>query len=72
MIIKGLFGPRASALQKAGLKAGDVIVAIDGKTTEMTESQFLAYLRLTHGPDDSVKLTVLRGKNRQELTVPMW
>lgn len=72
LVIRGLFGPKAAALQKAGLKPNDVIVAIDGKSAAMTESQFLAYLRLSHGPDDSVKLTVLRGKDRQELTIPMW
>jgi hypothetical protein len=30
------------------------------------------YLRLKHGPKDAVKLTVLRGTERTELTVPMW
>src|SRR5262249_23126593 len=70
--VKGLFGRGAPVLQKAGLRNGDVIVAVDGKTTPLTESQFLTYLRLKHGPDDSVKLTVLRGGNRQDLTIPMW
>jgi len=72
LAVKGLFGRGAPLLQKAGLKAGDVIVAVDGKTADMTESQFLAYLRLKHGPDDSVKFAILRGKERQELTIPMW
>jgi len=72
LVVKGLFGKGAAPLQKAGLRAGDVIVAIDGKSTNLTESQFLIYLRLQHGPRDNVKLTVLRGENRMELTVPMW
>jgi S1-C subfamily serine protease len=72
LVVKGLFGRGGPLLQKAGLRAGDVIIAVDDKKTAMTESQFLIYLRLKHGPDDSVKLTVLRGEARQELTVPMW
>src|SRR5262249_9662069 len=61
-----------TALMKAGLKNGDLIVAVDGKDKEMTESQFLAHLRLQHGPGDSVKFTVLRGSGRQEVTAPLW
>jgi hypothetical protein len=47
-------------------------VAVDGKTEAMTESEFLTYLRLEHGPKDSVKLTVRRGDARRELEIPMW
>jgi len=72
LAVKGLFGKGAPLLQKAGLRNNDVIVAVDGKTAPMTESQFLAYLRLQHGPADSVRLTVLRGGKQQELTIPMW
>jgi type II secretory pathway component PulC len=72
LVVKGLFGKGAPKLQKAGLKAGDVIVAVDGKTAAMTESQFLIQLRLSHGPDDSVRLTVLRAGKRVELVIPMW
>jgi len=42
------------------LKKGDVIVAMDGKTDSLTESQFLVKLRLEHGPGDSVKFTSAR------------
>jgi S1-C subfamily serine protease len=50
----------------------DVIIAIDGQTHAMTESDFLVSLRLNHGPKDSVKFTLLRGTERHEVTVPMW
>jgi S1-C subfamily serine protease len=63
---------RTAGLSKAGLRVRDVIVAVDGKTAAMTESQFLAYLRLKHPPGDQVKLTVVRGKERMDLTIPMW
>lgn len=72
LAVKGLFGKGAPKLQAAGLRNGDVIVAVDGKSEGMTESAFLANLRLAHGPKDSVKFTVLRGEKTEELTIPMW
>jgi serine protease Do len=72
LVVKGLFGKGGPKVQQAGLKMNDVIVAVDAKTAAMTESDFLVYLRLTHGPKDSVKFTVLRGDQRRDLTVPLW
>lgn len=72
LVVKGLFGKGAGPLQKAGLRVGDVIVAVDGKSADRTESQFLIDLRLNHGPRDKVTFTVLRGQERHELVVPMW
>ncbi len=63
---------RAAALSKAGLKVGDIFVAIDGKTTPMTDSEFLINLRLSHGPGETFKATIVRGTERQELTLPTW
>jgi hypothetical protein len=70
--VRFLYAPRAGGLAKGGLKNGDVIVAVEGKTAAMSESQFFINLRLTHGPGDSFKATILRGSERQELTLPMW
>lgn len=72
LVVRYMEAERTAGLVKAGLRVGDVIVAVDGKTGAMTESQFLAYVRLTHPPGDQVKLTVLRGKERLDLTIPMW
>jgi hypothetical protein len=72
LAVKGLFGKGAPKLQEAGLRNGDIIVAVDGKSDDMSESTFLASLRLDHGPKDSIKFTVLRGEKKQELTIPMW
>jgi hypothetical protein len=72
LVVKGLFGKGGPKVQQAGLKMNDVIVAVDDKAAAMTESDFLVYLRLTHGPRDAVKLTVLRGDQRRDLTVPLW
>jgi len=72
LAVKGLFGKSGPKLQQAGLRTGDIIVAVDGQTASISESQFLINLRLNHGPADSVRFTVLRGDKRMELTVPMW
>jgi hypothetical protein len=72
LVVKDMEAQRTAGPREAGLRVGDVIIVVDGKTGAMTESQFLAYVRLSHPPGDQVKLTVLRGKERQDLTIPMW
>ena len=72
LAIKGLYGDGPDELRKAGARLNDVIVGINGKTDPMTVSEFLAYLRLEHGPDDTVELTIRRGDRRLNLTVPLW
>jgi hypothetical protein len=70
--VKAMAEPRAAPLVQAGLRVGDVIVAVDGKGGAMTESRFLAYVRLHHPRGDRVRLTVLRDNERRVVTVPMW
>ena len=72
LVVKGLYGNGGPKVQAAGLQMNDLIVAVDGQTEAMTESEFLTYLRLEHGPKDSVKLTIRRGDARRELEIPMW
>ncbi len=72
LAVKGMHGKGGPKLSEAGLRMNDVIVAIDGHSEPMTESEFLIYVRLKHGPKDSVKFTVLRGNDRRELTIRMW
>ena len=72
LVVKGLYGKGGPKVQSAGLQMNDLIVAVDGQTEAMTESEFLTYLRLEHGPKDSVKLTIRRGDARRELEIPMW
>jgi S1-C subfamily serine protease len=71
-VVRNLFGRGGPLLRKAGLQPGDVIVGMDGKTKNLTESEFLARLRLDHAPGEKVHLTILRGNKRLELAVPMW
>jgi len=70
--VKGIYGQGEHPAKKAGLKQNDVIVAVDGQSDELDESEFLVNLRLKHGPRDSVTFTVLREGQRHELTIPMW
>jgi hypothetical protein len=56
---------------KAGVQLGDVLVEVDGKTTFANEGDFLGYLVQKKKPGDTVKLTVLRGKERKEFDVPV-
>jgi serine protease Do len=72
LVVKNLFGKSATTLADAGVKKDDVIVAVDGQTRAMTESDFLVWLRLVHGPKDVVKFSILRGDERLDLKVPMW
>jgi S1-C subfamily serine protease len=68
--IKWVFGKDSTA-KKAGLRDGDIVVAVDGKTAPMTEGQFLAHVRLNHPPGSKVRLTLLRGSQREEVTLPL-
>lgn len=55
-----------SAAEKAGLKAGDVITAVDGKDIK-TMSE-LNEIKNSHNIGDELKLKVVRDKREQELT----
>jgi S1-C subfamily serine protease len=57
-------GPRA-----AGIKGGDIIYGVDGKTLEMTMLQFNVYVRLSYRLGDQITFQVLRDGKR--LQVPM-
>lgn len=72
LAVKGLFGKGGPKFRQAGIQQNDVIVAVDGKSEAMSESDFLVGLRLSKGPKDRVTFTVLRGGNRREITMPMW
>jgi hypothetical protein len=62
---------RNAAPAKLGWRKGDIIVGVDGKTTPLTEKEFLAYLVQQHQPGDKVKLTLLRAGQRKEYELPL-
>ena len=70
--IKAMYGPRPEPLRRAGVKIGDVVIGIDGRTDLQTETMFLAYLRLKFAPDDKIPLTLLRSGKRMNIQAPTW
>jgi membrane-associated protease RseP (regulator of RpoE activity) len=60
------------AAKAAGLRAGDVVVGVDGKSPEMTMAQFNAYVRTTYKVGDKVTYNILRDGKRVDvpLTLP--
>lgn len=66
----GQYGEHAAG-KKAGFERGDVIVAFDGRTDRMTESDLIAVAVQKHVPGDQVPATVLRKGKRVELQLPM-
>ena len=76
-VVKG--GPTDQAGLKAGSQntsvqglyaGGDLIVAIDGKEVQ-TFDQLLAYLITNKSPGDTVVLTVIRGGQKQDITITL-
>jgi serine protease Do len=60
-----------STLKAIGLKAGDVVVAMDGKTVEGTMDDFLGRVRRDYLVGDSAALTVLRDLKPVELKITL-
>jgi putative serine protease PepD len=55
---------------KAGIQAGDVIVAVDGKVIPDADTAIVA-IRANHKPGDKVKVTVKRGGSTLTFTVTL-
>jgi hypothetical protein len=55
----------------AGVRAGDVIVGIDGLVMEMSLPEFLAYVRRNHLIGDRITLNVLRDGKRVDLPMTL-
>jgi putative serine protease PepD len=55
--------------EKAGLREGDVIVAVDGKATTSPDEVIIATRQ--HKPGDTVRITVIRDGSRQTFTVKL-
>ena len=66
----GQFGPHAAA-KNAGFLMGDVIVAFDGKTDLLRETDLLAYALRNRKPGEKVAVTIVRGGKTLELMLPM-
>ena len=64
--------PGGKNAYEAGLRQGDVIVAMNGQPLPKTPQQFNVHIKLNYKPGDQLPVTVLRGKGeRLELTIPL-
>jgi hypothetical protein len=66
----GEYGKHAAA-KNAGFRKDDVLVEVDGITVSTGESELIGRLIEKHPPGDKVHATVMRGKERIELSLPM-
>ncbi|MBA4186494.1 MAG: peptidase [Planctomycetaceae bacterium] len=66
----GQFGPHAAA-KTAGFLVGDVIVAYDGKTDLLRETDLFAYSLRTKKAGENVPVSVIRAGKKLELMLPM-
>ncbi len=68
------FGPHPEDgrnAKRAGLKKGDVVFGVDGRSDFLNERQFQAWWRLAQSPGRSAKLDVLSGKVRKTIELPV-
>jgi S1-C subfamily serine protease len=63
----GQFGAHALA-KKAGLQQGDLLIAFDGRTDRMSESQVIAHLLRRRKVGDVVSITVVRNGEQRVTT----
>ena len=66
----GRYGEHGASL-RAGFRKGDIIVALDGITSRMTETDLLAHTLQKKQRGEKVPATVLRGGRRIDLKIPM-
>ena len=51
------------------VRQGDLIIAVDGNTASMRESDLIAYMWQQKNPGDKVTLTILRDGQEQDVTL---
>lgn len=63
--------PSGQAAKKAGLKNGDLVMEFDGQPVAGNHARFLTQLKLNYKVGDTVPLTILRGKKRMQIELPL-
>ncbi len=66
----GQFGKHAAA-KRAGFKADDMVLSIDGQSEPMTEGQVLVHLMRTKKPGDMIDIEVLRDGKQRTIQLPI-
>jgi serine protease Do len=57
--------------RRAGIRQNDIILGVDGKTLDMTQRQFHAYIRLNCRVGDQVTYNILRRGQRLDLSLTL-
>jgi len=63
--------PEGKAVHQAGIKEGDVIVAMDNKPFNLTPEKFQMYVRLNHKAGDTLHLKILRNGQEKEVDLTL-
>ncbi|QDU38412.1 serine endoprotease [Maioricimonas rarisocia] len=63
--------PGGRAALEGGLRKGDIIVAVDGKSLPLTPAQFQLYVKLNYKVGEKLPVTVIRNGKRRELQIPL-
>lgn len=66
----GEFGEHAVA-KRAGVQKGDIVVAFDGNTGRLSESDLMAYAVQRKRPGDVVAITVIRSGERKTMNIAL-
>jgi hypothetical protein len=59
------------AAQEAGLREGDVVVALNGEPINLGPSQFMAHIKLNYEVGDEITFTIVRDGKRQDIVIPL-
>ncbi len=66
----GQYGKHAAA-KKQGFRKGDIIIAVDGDSARLSESELLGRLIREHRPGEKVPATILRGSKELHMQIPI-
>lgn len=59
------------AAQEAGLREGDVVVALNGEPIELGPAQFMAHIKLNFKVGDELTFTIVRDGRRRDIVIPL-
>ena len=67
----GMYGGPHGAAKAAGIAVGDTLIAFDGRTDLLRETDVFAYAMREKKPGDMVPVKVVRGGKTMEMKIPM-